>query len=142
MTLCRECGKRAPMTRGFGAGGGLCWHCHSSPGLSDAEILALPVQPFGDEEEPPPPYEPEPDPPKVGDWAAQWARAAAAGYELDDSTAPDAIAATQRADVAEALGRLGPGATAEAIADDVLLPVWTVRRRLAELGHGTQEGAA
>lgn len=121
-------------------GGTLCRRCHADPdlrrryqsdGLSDQEILALPPQP-GDEEPPPPPYEPPPEESRsLGDFANQWSGIADC-WEITEETSPAAIAEAQRRDVAEAYRRVGPDPAA--IAAVVDLPVWSVERRLEELG--------
>ena len=90
------------------------------------------VQPLGDEDPKPEPGPPPEKGTKVGDCWEQWLGAAPA---VHPDTDPEAIAASQRGDVADARRRLGPGATVEQIGDDVILPVWVVRRRLQELAE-------
>lgn len=104
-------------------------------GLTDEEMADIPVHPLGGEDPHPEREPPPPEKSAVGDWCDAWAFAGdpSAGLVLTPDTEPDAIAAAQRGDVADAVARLGPGATAEQIADDVCLPVWSVRRRLDEI---------
>lgn len=105
-------------------------------GLTDEEVAALPTQPLGDEDpQPEPQPDPAPEKSALGDWCDAWAFAGdpSAGLVLTRDTEPDAIAAAQRGDVADAVKRLGPDATVEQIAGDVCLPVWSVRRRLEEI---------
>src|SRR5262249_29876090 len=75
----------------------------------------------------------QPAPSFYEEWAGVGGQA---GYELTPDTEPEAIAAAQRAEVARAREFLTPlgRATAKRISDLVVLPVWVVRRRLAELG--------
>lgn len=106
----------------------------NEPGLSDAEVLALPAPAIGDGDTPAPgEYTPEPLPPKVGDWCDQWARAAGQGFELHPDTEPAAIRAAQLADVRAAVAELGPAATADEVGALVVLPTWNVKRLMGEL---------
>jgi len=108
--------------------------------LTDAEILAMPILPHGDEDlAEPEPHPPEPERPELGDWRDNWGTPPSA-WQLTPDTEPDAIAASQRGDVAEALAALGPTATVEQISELVVLPVWTVQRRLEEITKGTTDG--
>lgn len=136
---------------------GLCWGCYYAPGvkelyqvntfyrpdlasrfgqdqgLTDAEILAMPVLLHGDEDYPEPePHPPEPERPKLGDWRGNWGTPPEA-WQLTPDTEPEAIAASQRGDVIEAMAALGPTASLEQISELVVLPVWTVQRRMTEL---------
>lgn len=169
---------------------GLCWKCHCDPGvramyprdprtaegLSDAEILAMPVLPVGDEDVPPPPAPPAGprlELPKSrrpllarctvcgrreqmkargmcrGCWTPERHEAAGRTYcgrpwqmnagvpaALHPDTEPHRIAAAQRRVVRDALRRLGEGATAGQVSDEVILPAWVVARRMAELAEG------
>lgn len=47
---------------------------------------------------------------------------------MTPDTRPDAVAAAQAGDMADALRARGGSATAEELSADVLLPVWNVRR--------------
>lgn len=149
--ICRHCRKCA-VTRPRG----LCWVCYYTPGvkdayeavqakrsglagrfdqnqgLSDEEILAMPVRPLGDEDAIPGPYQPEPERPKLGDWRDNWSTMPDA-WQLTPDTEPEAIAASQRGDVIEAMTAMGPTATVEQISDYTVLPVWTVQRRIQEI---------
>ena len=89
---------------------------------------------------PPGEYLPEPEKRALGDFLANWTRGHGDGYELHPDTAPGAIAAAHLADVRDARRRLGPGATVEDIAAACDLPVWNVRRALAEI-EGERESA-
>lgn len=111
---------------------GLAGRFDQNQGLSDEEILAMPVRPLGDEDPVPGPYQPEPERPKLGDWRDNWATPPSA-WQLTPDTEPEAIAASQRGDVAEAMAALGPTASLEQISELVVLPVWTVQRRMTEL---------
>ncbi len=107
-------------------------------GLADAEVLALPVFPFGDDNPEPPPYLPPAEERKLGDLMAQWAAVGRFGeFDLHPDTEPAVIRAGQRADVAEARGRLrlafGREPTAAEIGEDAILATWSVERLLAEL---------
>lgn len=53
-------------------------------------------------------------------------------YLLTPDTEPDAIRAAQRGDVAEHLAA-HPGATEQELSESLVLPLWSVRCRLAEL---------
>lgn len=150
--ICRHC-RSSVVTRPRG----LCWGCYYTPetkdayeavqakrsglasrfdqnqGLSDAEILAMPVLPLGDEDYPEPePHPPEPERPKLGDWRNNWVTPPEA-WQLTPDTEPEAIAASQRGDIAKAMATLKPTATLEQISELVVLPVWTVQRRLEEI---------
>lgn len=122
---------------------GLCCRCYYTPSikslypiivrtvepLTEAEILAMPTLPNGDEDVPPP-YEPEPEATRIGDRAGQWSNMHARG-RLSPETEPEAIAAAQRAVVAKCLRR---GMTdTKAISECVVLPVDVVERRMAEI---------
>lgn len=52
---------------------------------------------------------------------------------LTEDTSPEAIAAAQRAAVAEAIRSLGSRATVERISEAAILPPWVVKRRVKEL---------
>lgn len=54
---------------------------------------------------------------------------------LSRETDPDKIGAGQRAEVRAFLAA-NPGAAAERVSEELILPLWTVRRRMAELGEG------
>ena len=150
--ICRHCRKCA-VTRPRG----LCWVCYYTPGvkdlyaaqiptsglasrfgqdqgLTDAEILAMSVLPLGDEDAVPGPYQPESERPKLGDWRDNWGTSPEA-WQLTPDTEPEAIAASQRGDVIEAMTAMGPTATVEQISDYTVLPVWTVQRRIEEIGR-------
>lgn len=51
---------------------GLASRFKQDQSLTDAEILAMPVLPHGDEDPVPGPYQPEPERPKLGDWRGNW----------------------------------------------------------------------
>lgn len=55
----------------------------------------------------------------------------------EDATSAERIAREQRLAVGEVLAKLGPTATAQAISDEVVLPLAIVRKRLEELRRGT-----
>ena len=120
---------------------GLCNGCYYTPEVKElypvAQLhgLAMPVRPLGDEDAVPGPYQPEPERPELGDWRDNWSTMPDA-WQLTPDTEPEAIAASQRGDVIEAMTAMGPTATVEQISDYTVLPVWTVRRRLDELGSG------
>ena len=97
--------------------------------ISDAEILALPIQP-GEDLPPPGEYLPPAEKQRIGDFVSQWA-GIADQWEITEETAPAAIAAEQRRVIAEARSRVG--SDPKALADAVDLPTWTIERRLTEL---------
>lgn len=141
---------------------GLCWKCYYAPGvrdlypvtskfadpevrdlgddanaLTDAEILALPAQPFGDEDAPPPfvdkPTRGEQSGQKCGRLAGptwdRWPGTRGAGrLDLHPDTEPEAIEAAQRRDVRAAREHLGPAATVKAVSEATCLPTWNVER--------------
>ncbi len=95
--------------------------------LTDAEVLALPLQhnrPFD-----PPAYRDHAEERGIGRTWLLWLGVAP---RVTSHTAPGAIAARQRRVIAAYLRR-HPGAAAAAVSAAVILPVWTVERRLAEL---------
>jgi hypothetical protein len=150
---CRHCLTLAPGDRTRG----LCPKCHANPGvramypvralrrgdtshlrtgISEEECAALPPS-WGDEELPPPgPYTPGPEEKKVGDWLHAPEVGRHGAFELHPETTPEAIAARQREDVREAVGRLrrklGREPTAAEVSEEVVLPVWNCEQWMAE----------
>lgn len=56
------------------------------------------------------------------------------GFRLHTDTTPAAIAMAQRNAIRDALRELGRAATVEQVSEAACLPVWSVRRRLEEMG--------
>lgn len=149
--LCRVCrGKPIPL-EWVRAGRRLCPECHGDrqvgPSLEECERTIaeqLPTMPYETDKrnhmDRQRPHKRKPlGPPKPAKQVYPvWRRLSS---WLTEDTSPEAIAAAQREAVAEAVRQLGGNATAEQISAAVILPVWSVKRRLKELKRTRRQTA-
>lgn len=112
------------------------------PALTDAEILAMPVMPFGDCDPAPPAYTPDGERKRRIDGLYRWSAGRNGCYDLHPSTSPAAIADLHWELVQEAAEELGRDV--DAISEAVCLPRWSVERALgiAAVPGGVLEGVA